>query len=75
MANNIITTEMLFINNIQIIIEAIKKDYCSEIQYDFDNEPNKYTDLFTWLEYNPKIVGKAFTDHLINYGITNDDIN
>ena len=72
---NIITQEMLFQNNVIEIIRKIETDYNKEIQQDFDNNPNKYPDLMTWLELHPQIVGMYFIRHLINYGFTNDDIN
>ena len=71
----IITTEMLFDNNVKQIVQAIETDYYSQIQNDFDNNPETYTDLLTWLELHPEILGKAFITHLINAGYTNDDLN
>jgi hypothetical protein len=71
----IITKEMLFDNNVKQIIQAIETDYYSQIQKDFDTNPNLYCDFLTWLELHPEIVGKAFISHIINYGYTNEDIN
>jgi hypothetical protein len=71
----IITTEMLFENNVKQIIRKIEQEYQKDIQTDFDNEPSKYPDLLTWLELQPGVVGRAFMQHIIEYGITNEDIN
>ncbi len=72
---DMITKEMPFSNNVMAIINNIESNYKDLIQSDFDNEPTKYTDLMTWLELNPEIVGKQFMNHVINYGFTNDDIS
>ena len=61
----LITTEMLFESNVKQIVSKIEADYCEQIQHDFDTFPDKYDDLFTWLELNPKIVGEYFIKHLI----------
>lgn len=71
----LITAEMLFENNVLEIIRKIEIDYNRTIMQDFDEQPNLIPDLFTWLEKNPDIVGKAFMQHLINYGFTNEDIS
>jgi hypothetical protein len=71
----LITTEMLFENNVKEVIKKIETDYRETIQLDFNHSPQRYPDLFTWLEENPAIVGQAFMQHLINYGFTNDDIS
>ena len=71
----LITTEILFENNVLEIIRKIESDNREAIQWGFDKCPMRYPDLFTWLEENPEIVGKAFMQHLINYGFTNEDIN
>jgi hypothetical protein len=70
-----ITKELLFDNNVKQIVRKIETDYSTEIQHDFDTYPNKYDDLFTWLEFHPQIVGEYFIKHLIDFGFTNDDIN
>lgn len=70
-----ITAEMLFENNVKKIISKIEIDYNREIQKDFDYQPDKFPDLFTWLESHPAIVGQAFMQHLITYGFTNEDIS
>ena len=66
---------MLFENNVQEIIRKIESDFKQEIQWGFDNCPQRYPDLFTWLQENPEIVGQYFIQHLIEYGFTNDDLN
>ena len=71
----LITTEMLFENNVKQIVGLLENNYGAIIQADFDRQPDKYPDLLTWMEENPEIVGKAFMQHLINYGFTNEDIN
>jgi hypothetical protein len=71
----IITTEMLFETNVKQIVSKIETDYGMTIQQDFDLFPDKYDDLFTWLELHPQIVGEYFIKHLIDFGFTNDDIN
>lgn len=70
-----ITAEMLFENNVLEIIRKIESDNKTDIQRDFDEMPNLCPDLITWMERNPAAVGKAFTQHIINYGFTNEDIN
>lgn len=70
----LITTEMLFENNVKQIVGLLENNYGSQIQTDFDRQPRKYPDLLTWMELNPEAVGKVFTAYLINYGFTNDDM-
>ena len=70
----IITNEMLFENNVKEIISKIEVSYNHDIQKDFDTNPTKYPNLITWLELHPEIVGKAFMNHIINYGFTDEDI-
>lgn len=70
-----ITTEMLFEHNVGQIVQSIETEYNILIQSDFDTNPDKFLDFITWLELHPKIVGEAFMKHIINYGITNDDIS
>ena len=72
---SIITTEMLFQNNVQQIVRKIESDYKADIQRDFDEMPNLCPDLLTWMERNPEAVGRAFMEHIINYGFTNEDLN
>jgi hypothetical protein len=71
----LITTEMLFENNVKQIAGLLENNYGNQIQADFDRQPDKYPDLLTWMELHPEEVGKVFMAHLINYGFTNDDIN
>jgi hypothetical protein len=71
----LITKEMLFESNVFEIIQKIETDNREAIQWSFDKCPSRYPDLLTWLEENPEIVGRAFMQHLINYGFTNEDIN
>ena len=71
----IITTEMLFDNNVKQIVSSIETNYNRQIQNDFDKHPDIYPDLLTWLELHPDIVGKAFIAHLVNGGYTNEDLN
>ncbi len=71
----LITTEMLFENNVKQIAELLENNYGSQIQADFDRQPDKYPDLLTWMELHPEEVGKVFMSYLINYGFTNEDIN
>ena len=71
----IITTEMLFDNNVKQIVSSIERDWNAQIQSDFDKQPDRYPDLLTWLELHPEIVGKAFIAHLINGGYTSEDLN
>ena len=71
----IITTEMLFENNVKQMVQSIETDYYSQIQSDFDTYPDEFPDLLTWLELHPNIVGEAFMKHIISYGFTNQDIN
>lgn len=71
----IVTQELLFESNVKQIVKGIETDYNHEIMQDFHNCPQRYPDLFSWLCENPEIVGKAFMKHLINYGITEQDID
>jgi len=71
----LITTEMLFENNVKQIVGLLENNYGAIIQADFDRQPDKYPDLLTWMELHPTEVGKVFTAYLINYGFTNEDIN
>ena len=73
--NHIITDDMLFYINFKKIIKSIEVDYNHDIQRDFDKNPTQYPDLMTWLELHPDIVGKAFMKHIIEYGITDEDLN
>lgn len=70
----LITQEMLFENNVREIVSSIETEYFHDIQRDFDQNPQKYPDLLTWLELHPEIVGVAFMKHIINYGFTNQEI-
>ena len=71
----LITTEMLFDNNLKQIVSKIETDYGSLIMLDFDQHPDKFPDLFTWLELHPEIVGRYFMAHIIEMGFINEDIN
>jgi len=71
----LITTEMLFENNVKELINKIEKENAKDIQWGFDKCPQRYPDLFTWLQENPEIVGRYFMQHLVDYGFTNEDIN
>ena len=71
----LITTEMLFENNVKQIVGLLENNYGAIIQADFDRQPDKYPDLLTWMELHPEEVGKVFMAYLINYGFTNDDLN
>lgn len=68
----IITTEMIFDNNVKEIVSAIKRDYFQQI----DNyiKEGRCEDMFGWMELNQNIVGHYFIQHLINYGFTNESI-
>jgi hypothetical protein len=70
-----ITNEMLFENNVKKIVGLLENNYGTVIQSDFDNQPEKYPDLLTWMELHPEDVGKVFMTYIINYGFSNEDIN
>lgn len=70
----LITTEMLFENNVKKLIQQIEIENKDTIQWDFDNRPDRNPDLLTWMEQNPEIVGQAFVKYLVDYGFTNEDI-
>lgn len=70
----LITTEMLFENNVKQITAMLENNYGHIIQADFEREPGKYPDLLTWMELHPEEVGKIYVAHLINYGFSNEDI-
>jgi len=70
----IITTEMLFDNNIQKIVGTLENSFGDLIQKDFDEQPDKYPDLISWMEQHPREVGIVFMAHIIDYGITNEDL-
>ena len=71
----LITTEMIFENNVKQIVGLLESNYGCQIQADFDRQPDKYPDLLTWMELHPEEVGKVFTSYIINYGFTNEDLN
>ncbi len=71
----LITTEMLFENNVKQIIALLQNNHGNQIQADFDRQPEKYPDLLTWMELHPKEVGEVFVAYLINYGFNNEDLN
>jgi len=50
----LITTEMLFENNVKQIVGLLENNYGSIIQADFDRQPEKYPDLLTWMELHPE---------------------